>query len=71
MSNNHYFVHYYCYYLYHFFYHITYRDQGEDSGASGAEGRVLATFLNEMDGVDAARVDGVIVVGATNRCGGT
>ena len=36
------------------------------SGTS-AEGRVLSTFLNEMDGVDARATDGVLVLGATNR----
>lgn len=36
-------------------------------GGVGAEARVLSTFLNELDGVDApAGGDGVLVVGATN-----
>jgi SpoVK/Ycf46/Vps4 family AAA+-type ATPase len=35
-----------------------------DSGA-GVQQRVLATFLNEMDGVESA--DGLLVLGATNR----
>ena len=34
---------------------------------SSAEARVLSTFLNEMDGVDQSPVDGVLVLGATNR----
>lgn len=34
---------------------------------SSAEARVLSTFLNEMDGVDASKTDGVLVLGATNR----
>ncbi|CAM9174819.1 unnamed protein product [Chrysoparadoxa australica] len=38
-------------------------------GDGGAEKRVQATFLNEMDGVDVKRSDGVVVVGATNRIG--
>jgi SpoVK/Ycf46/Vps4 family AAA+-type ATPase len=44
------------------------RGDSSSSGSSGsAEGRVLATFLNEMDGVDALTRDGVVVVAATNR----
>jgi len=39
---------------------------GMDRG-SNAEGRVLSTFLNEMDGVDGSINDGVLVLGATNR----
>jgi SpoVK/Ycf46/Vps4 family AAA+-type ATPase len=35
--------------------------------ATSAEARVLSTFLNEMDGVDASQEDGVLVLGATNR----
>jgi transitional endoplasmic reticulum ATPase len=35
-----------------------------DSGA-GVQQRVLATFLNEMDGIESA--DGMLVLGATNR----
>ena len=34
---------------------------------SSAEARVMSTFLNEMDGVDASNEDGVLVLGATNR----
>ena len=34
---------------------------------TSAEARVLSTFLNEMDGVDNSPVDGVMVLGATNR----
>ncbi len=38
------------------------------SGAASVEARVLSTFLNEMDGVNAnAGLAGIIVVGATNR----
>ena len=42
---------------------------GHGMGRSGtsAEARVLSTFLNEMDGVDALQDDGVLVLGATNR----
>ena len=44
---------------------------GLDRSGSGSEyeveSRVLATFLNEMDGVDSAKGDGVFVLGATNR----
>ena len=36
-------------------------------GGKSAEARVLSTFLNEMDGVDASVADGVLVLGATNR----
>lgn len=53
-------------------------DGGENDGSnkgvvssrnSGAEGKVLSTFLNEMDGVDipGSGKDGVLVLGATNR----
>ena len=34
---------------------------------SSAEARVLSTLLNEMDGVDIGKDDGVLVLGATNR----
>lgn len=42
---------------------------GLSSNASSVEARVLATFLNEMDGVtaNANATNGVIVMGATNR----
>ena len=40
---------------------------GMGRSAKSAEARVLSTFLNEMDGVDALRDDGVLVLGATNR----
>mmetsp|Transcript_14807 Transcript_14807/g.25092 ORF Transcript_14807/g.25092 Transcript_14807/m.25092 type:complete len:309 (-) Transcript_14807:1025-1951(-) len=36
-------------------------------GGKSVEARVLSTFLNEMDGVDATAADGVLVLGATNR----
>jgi SpoVK/Ycf46/Vps4 family AAA+-type ATPase len=44
-------------------------DTGSGGGGRGssAEARVLSTFLNEMDGVDIAGNDGVLVLGATNR----
>ncbi|KAG7373527.1 ATPase family associated with various cellular activities AAA [Nitzschia inconspicua] len=46
-------------------------DTGSNSTGGGrgssAEARVLSTFLNEMDGVDIAGKDGVLVLGATNR----
>jgi SpoVK/Ycf46/Vps4 family AAA+-type ATPase len=40
---------------------------GMRRSATTAEARVLSTFLNEMDGVDASQEDGVLVLGATNR----
>lgn len=40
---------------------------GMGGRGSSAEARVLSTFLNEMDGVDGWREDGVLVLGATNR----
>ena len=44
---------------------------GGGGGSTGrgrsAEARVLSTFLNEMDGVDIAKKDGVLVLGGTNR----
>jgi SpoVK/Ycf46/Vps4 family AAA+-type ATPase len=40
---------------------------GMRRSAKSAEARVLSTFLNEMDGVDASQEDGVLVLGATNR----
>jgi len=45
------------------------RGMGGNGGgrSSSAESRVLSTFLNEMDGVDASKDDGVLVMGATNR----
>ncbi|CAM9945594.1 unnamed protein product, partial [Heterosigma akashiwo] len=39
---------------------------GRGDSGGGAEARVLATFLNEMDGVDAAN-GGLVVLAATNR----
>lgn len=42
-------------------------DDGPGGRGGGAEARVLSTFLNELDGVDApVGGDGVLVVGATN-----
>jgi SpoVK/Ycf46/Vps4 family AAA+-type ATPase len=38
-----------------------------DTGEGAVESRVLATFLTEMDGVDANGAGGVIVIGTTNR----
>jgi len=35
--------------------------------SNSAEARVLSTYLNEMEGVDGSREDGVLVLGATNR----
>ena len=34
---------------------------------AGVEGRVLTSFLNEMDGADVSSGDGVLVMAATNR----
>lgn len=48
-------------------------DGGGDSHSSGmnrgtaAEARVMSTFLNEMDGISSKSLDGVLVLGATNR----
>ncbi|RYG62222.1 ATP-binding protein, partial [archaeon] len=44
------------------------RDDSQSSSAHNVEARVLATFLNEMDGINThAGNAGVIVMGATNR----
>jgi transitional endoplasmic reticulum ATPase len=40
---------------------------GMERNSDGTSDKVLSTFLNEMDGVDASRSDGVIVLAATNR----
>lgn len=40
---------------------------GMRRSSTSAEARVLSTFLNEMDGVDASQEDGVLVLAATNR----
>lgn len=40
---------------------------GMRRSATFAEARVLSTFLNEMDGVDASTEVGVLVLGAMNR----
>ena len=45
------------------------RGRREGGGGRPAEARVLSTFLNEMDGVDVERDDGVLVLAATNRPG--
>jgi SpoVK/Ycf46/Vps4 family AAA+-type ATPase len=42
-------------------------DGGNLQRGKSAEARVLSTFLNEMDGIDASVADGVLVLGATNR----
>lgn len=39
---------------------------GSDSGGDVVQGRVLASFLTEMDGIGASDA-GVVLVGATNR----
>ena len=36
-------------------------------GRQGVEARVMSTFLNEMDGLDTKKDDGVLVLAATNR----
>ena len=47
---------------------VTNRDQSMASSSGSVEARVLATFLNEMDGISShASAAGVIVMGATNR----
>ncbi len=38
-----------------------------ETGVSGAESRVLATFLMEMDGITSTAGEGIIVLAATNR----
>jgi len=43
------------------------RGSGDRSGGGSVESRVLATFLNEMDGISATCSDGVTVMAATNR----
>lgn len=45
----------------------THRALLADAGEGAVESRVLATFLTEMDGVDANGSSGVIVIGTTNR----
>lgn len=47
---------------------VTHRSDVQSSSAHSTEARVLATFLNEMDGINGqAGSQGVIVIGATNR----
>ncbi len=41
-----------------------------ETGVSGAESRVLATFLMEMDGITSTTGEGIIVLAATNRLDG-
>lgn len=40
---------------------------GGGSSTASVEGRVLATLLTEMDGVSQRGLEGVVVIGATNR----
>lgn len=40
---------------------------GGGSSTASVEGRVLATLLTEMDGVSQRGMEGVVVIGATNR----
>lgn len=47
---------------------VTNRATNSSSSSSSVESRILSTFLNEMDGVSTnAGMNGVIVIGATNR----
>lgn len=46
---------------------VTNRQLGGGEGSGGAEARVLATFLVEMDGVSSAGGSSCIVIAATNR----
>lgn len=48
-------------------YHGDAHGMGRRGTSNSAEIRVMSTFLNEMDGVDASGTDGVLVLGATNR----